>query len=184
LAVAQLSAKDEAGYRGTCRELLRQTGPQADAALAVFLCGHMPQDVGGLALSGRLMAGPSPVGASRFTAAQVCVMKPEGADVLEQVLAQAQWAHPVYRGAALCRLKRYAEAADVLKPLQQRFPLARLYLALVEVGQGNREQARKALDAAVQADRSKWPWESQQEFELLRREVEELLVPPRMETVP
>jgi WD40 repeat protein len=186
LAIVQLSAGDEAGYWQSCQELLRRSGPEADTGLAALLIGHTPDNIGSLALAARLTAGPSPLDLNqvRGMALQACLLKPDGPDVIERILPMAERAGPGYRAAALCRLKRYDEAATVLRSIQQPTPLARLFVALTEAHRGRREQARRALDAAVKADRSAWSWEYQQEFDLLRREVEDLLTPPRMDKLP
>jgi hypothetical protein len=74
------------------------------------------------------------------------------------------------------------DAERVLQSEEQ--PLPQLYLALVELGRGKAGQATAAVQRAVGADRSRWPWEDQQEFELLRHEVENRLTPPRMDKLP
>ena len=67
----------------------------------------------------------------------------------------------------------------------QGVPLSRWATpALPGVGRGNLDQARQALDKAGKTAPTNWPWESQQEFELLRREVENLITPPRMDPLP
>ncbi len=186
LAVAQLSAGDAAGYRRTCQELLKGIA-EADAALGALLCGHLPQNIGSFALAARLAAGPAPLDMNRwrFVIVRAYLLKPD-ADVLPQLLPLGQQAHPVYHGAALYRLQRYDEAAAVLGPLQLQEPLACVYLAMVEVGRGNRDAAKRALDNAVKADPdpSRWPWEARQAYDLLHREAEDLLTPPRMDKVP
>jgi tetratricopeptide (TPR) repeat protein len=184
LAVAQVSVGDEAEYRRTCQDLLRRSGREADAALAAcLLAGTIPENAGGLALAALLITSPPPLQRIRYATVQVCLLKPDGAEVLERILPLAQSAHPLYYGAALCRLKRHDEAAAQLQQVQQQYPLARLYLALAEAGRGNLDQARQARDRAGKSAPTQWPWESQQEFELLRREVEDLLT-PRMDKLP
>jgi tetratricopeptide (TPR) repeat protein len=185
LAVAQVLAGDDGGYRRTRQELLRRGGPEANAALLGLLLGQTPQNVGSLALAARVAARPSSLDRNRwqFAAARACQLKPD-AEVLPELLSLGERTHPVHRASALCRLKRYDEAAVILQQQQQQYPMAGLYLALVEANRGNWTQAEQALDAATRSDRSNWAWEDQQPFELLRREVESLLQPPRMEKVP
>jgi WD40 repeat protein len=152
LAVSQLSAGDEAGYRRTCQNLLSHNRPVAE-------------------------------GPFQF-AARACLLTTEGAEMLEKILPLAEQPQPVLRGGALYRLKRYDEAAAVLQPVAEGGSRALFYLALTELRRGNREQAKRLLDQAVHFDPSNWPWEFHQEFELLRREVDGLITPPRMEKVP
>jgi WD40 repeat protein len=184
LAVAQVSVGDEAGYRRTCQDLLSRSAREADPALAACLAGTVPQNVGSLALAACLTADPAPLDDLRLTTIRACLLKPDEPAVLEKLLPLTARVHPLRRGAVLCRLKRYDEAAALLEPVQQ-FPLAPLYLALAEIGRGNLPQARQALALAL-ARRANGPlsgWESQQEFELLRREVAALST-PRLDTPP
>jgi hypothetical protein len=184
LALAQASAGDEAGYRGTCRELLRCLSPEPDAVLAGLLVGAVPDNAGSLALSVRLTGGRSPLAGIRTAALRASALKPEAADLLPRELPLSRFESPMYWAAACCRLKRFDEAATYLELFVSQNPLARVYLALTELGRGHRERAKQLLDTAEQSDRSRWPWEAQQEFEILRGEVEDLLTPPRMEKVP
>ena len=114
---------------------------------------------------------------------RACLLNSDAAGALPQLLPLTERAPPMWRGAALCRLKRDDEAVAILQQQQQN-PLAGLYLALAEHGRGNLDRARTALEMAVKSDRSTWAWEVQQEFELLRREVENLLTPPRIGKLP
>jgi hypothetical protein len=184
LAVAQLLGGDEAGYRRTCQDLLRLSSPEAEAALqAGGMIGAPPQNALGLALATPPLALRPPLAGLRYTALRVCLLRSDEPAVLEKLLPLTTSAHPAWRGAVLSRLKRYDEAAALLRQFPGLY-LAPLYLALAEAGRGRLDQARQALDEAVAADRSRWSWEGQQEFELLRREVENLITPPRMEPLP
>jgi hypothetical protein len=184
LAVAQASAGDAAGYRRTCRELVSQSGPEADRDFATLLVGAVPANVGSLALSARMSADLNPVARVRSAAVRVCLLQPDMAESVPQFPSMTERVHPLWRGAGLCRLKRHDESAGLLEPLQQQFALARLFMALVEIGRGQPDRARAALDKAWKSPPSQWDWEVQQEFELLRRQAENLLTPPRMDKLP
>jgi tetratricopeptide (TPR) repeat protein len=191
LALAQASAGDVAGYRHTCEELLRRRRAQAVAAGAGLFFSTAPNNAGSLALSAPLSSDPKLQLNMTLETLRACLLRPEAADFLPHVtqLLPPPAEQPYgwgWTAAALCRLKRHDQAAPTLQGWVQHDPgpLAQLYLALTEHGRGNRDQARRLLDQAVQTDWSSWSWEERQELELLRREVENLLTPPRMEKLP
>jgi WD40 repeat protein len=184
LALAQASAGRTDAYQRTCQELLQSTASETAAARAAGVCFAAPGNAVSLALSVRLSAPHPPLTEYRTAALRACVLTPDGADLLPEALRLVAEPAPAHRGAALFRLRRYDEAAAVLRPLTQHTPLARLYLALTEQGRGNLDQARQLLEQTVQSDHSIRPWAERQEFALLRREVENLLTPTRMDRLP
>src|SRR5262245_6521707 len=88
--------------------------------------------------------------------------------------------------ACLRRLRHLFMHEDVLRCLETAEPRAHLFRALAEHGRGDKAAAQKAFGEALaeldricpsdpKADATPLPWEQRAEYEILKREIQDLL---------
>jgi hypothetical protein len=175
LALRQLQAGEEAGYRRTCVELLDRFGPpDVRAATALLGPATSPQAALAVPASWALAVGEAQ-GADRASLARVCLLRPDP-PLLARLEAVVGEAGPVARGALLCRSGRYQEAAKLLAG--QKGAVAQFYLCLAEHGGGRPVEAERARRQALRP-RKRPSEEEFLEADLLRREAEALFPPTK-----
>jgi WD40 repeat protein len=190
LALAQRGAGQTDAYRRTCARLLRGLEAGTDGAVLAGVALAGAPDVVGRAAAARLLTGPpGELAHERCLAVRACLLLAEPPAAPGRLLALAERADPVTRGAVLCRLARHDEAVQALEGAKEGTAL--LYRALAEHGRGKEDEARQALAEAVrwlgapgQADARRTnaeqlPWHGRLEAELLRAEAEAALQGPR-----
>jgi WD40 repeat protein/tetratricopeptide (TPR) repeat protein len=194
LALAQLGSGDTAAYKKTCTRMLATFGrsPAQVWAGGALAAGPLAPFAAPLTLLVADQAAP-PGEDAIGTTVLLCAVRPDTLADWKPLLALVDKSNAEVRGKLLCRLGRYDQAVEVLRPVREEATvspgsrlIADLYLALAEHGRGRTMEAKRLLKETTdwwdmpprdnqKRNRDFLPWTERVPIEQLRREVEGLL---------
>jgi WD40 repeat protein/tRNA A-37 threonylcarbamoyl transferase component Bud32 len=189
LAAVQLRRGRADAYRRSCAAMLKRFGPTASPEVAGLLVRTCTLGPGAVKEPEALVA----LAKKKAAADDASSLGGPLGGLLEEMAKKGDRDKPRFPspllGRALCRAGRFAEALEQLKHASGR---DRFFVALAHHALRQRDEARKALEAAVpapgvgalyeDADRDRGdgpPWLTDVERSLLRQEAEALLGPVR-----